>query len=147
MEELYDKMKYVLAETFTMYFKAHGFHWNVIGPDFPQLHKLFKTIYSETWDAVDNIAEQLRSIDSFAPGTLKRILELTSVIEEDKIPTAPNMIANLIETNEIVLTCLKETYIIANELGEDGVANFLQDRIIAHKKHGWMLKATAGRKS
>lgn len=147
MDELVEKMKACLADTFVMYMKAHGYHWNVIGSDFPQYHDFFGDIYGELWAAVDDIAEQIRQLDAFAPGTLTRMVELSSISEDEKIPTASNMISNLIAANEKVLTCLKDAYRIADDKGVDGLANFLQDRMMAHTKHGWMLKATAGRKS
>jgi starvation-inducible DNA-binding protein len=147
MDELVEKMKVVLGNTFVMYMKTHGYHWNVIGSDFPQYHDFFGDIYGELWAAVDDIAEQIRQIDAFAPGTLSRMIELSNIDEDDKIPTAPKMVTNLLDANEKVLTCLKEAYKLANENEVDGLANFLQDRMMAHTKHGWMLKATAGKKS
>lgn len=145
--ELIDNMKTVLADTFTMYMKSHGYHWNVIGSDFPQLHEFFQDLYEELHGATDDIAEQIRQIDAFAPGTLQRMKELSGVAEDDKIPVAANMITNLITANEVLLTALMVAYKQADTDEEFGLANFLQDRMMAHKKHGWMLKATAGKKS
>lgn len=145
--ELIDNMKTVLADTFTMYIKAHGYHWNVIGSDFPQLHEFFQDLYEELHGATDDIAEQIRQIDAFAPGTLQRMKELSGVAEDDKIPVAANMITNLITANEVILTALMAAYKQADTDEEFGLANFLQDRMMAHKKHGWMLKATSGKKS
>ena len=145
--ELIDNMKTVLADTFTMYIKAHGYHWNVIGSDFPQLHEFFQDLYEELHGATDDIAEQIRQIDAFAPGTLQRMKELSGVAEDDKIPVAANMITNLITANEVLLTALMVAYKQADTDEEFGLANFLQDRMMAHKKRGWMLKATAGKKS
>lgn len=147
MEELVEKLKVVLANTFTMYMKAHGYHWNVIGTNFPQYHEFFGGIYEEVHGAVDDIAEQLRQINSFAPGSLQRMKELTEVPETDVVPTADKMVTNLISANDIVITSLIECYKLAESAGEYGLSNFLQDRLMAHKKHGWMLKATAGQKS
>lgn len=147
MEELVEKLKVVLANSFTMYMKAHGYHWNVIGSNFPQYHEFFGGIYEEVHGAVDDIAEQLRQINSFAPGSLQRMKELTEVPETDVVPTADKMVTNLISANDIVITSLVECYKLAESAGEYGLANFLQDRLMAHKKHGWMLKATAGQKS
>ena len=145
--ELIDNMKTVLADTFTMYIKAHGYHWNVIGSDFPQLHEFFQDLYEELHGATDDIAEQIRQIDAFAPGTLQRMKELSGVAEDDKIPVAANMITNLITANEVLLTVLMTAYKQAETDEEFGLANFLQDRMSAHKMHGWMLKATSGKKS
>jgi starvation-inducible DNA-binding protein len=144
---LVDKLKVVLANTFTMYMKTHGYHWNVIGSDFPQYHDFFGDLYAEVHGAVDDIAEQLRQINSFAPGSLQRMKELTELEEDDLVPNAAKMVVNLIAANDKVLSSLIECYEMAEDAKEYGLSNFLQDRITAHKKHGWMLKATAGQKS
>jgi starvation-inducible DNA-binding protein len=147
MDELVEKMKVLLADAFTMYVRAHGYHWNVIGSDFPQYHDFFGDLYQEIHGSVDDIAEQLRQINSFAPGTLQRMKELSTISEDDKIPLASKMITNLITANDTVIADLIDAYKSAEEAGEYGLSNFLQDRITVHKKHGWMLKATDGQKS
>lgn len=147
MNELVEKVKYALADTFTFALKTQSYHWNVIGPDFPQLHDFFGDLYGELQTAVDDLAEQVRQLDAFAPGSLTRMKELTSVTEDDLIPKAEKMVTNLITANDQVLKCLTDAYEMAEEQKEFGLSNFLQDRITAHKKHRWMLKATAGQKS
>jgi starvation-inducible DNA-binding protein len=147
MEELHNALKIVLADTFTMYMKAHSFHWNVIGPNFPQYHDFFGDLYEELHGAVDPIAEQIRAVNSFAPSSLARIKELTRIEESDTIPTSERMFQILINDNNIVLDALKQAYDLAEKEDELALANFLQDRMDVHKKHGWMLRATAGMKS
>jgi starvation-inducible DNA-binding protein len=147
MEELHNALKIVLADTFTMYFKTHSFHWNVIGPNFNDYHAFFGTLYTELHDAVDLVAEQIRAVNSFAPASLNRLDELTRIEEADTIPAADRMFQILINDNNIVLDSLKQAYDLADKNEELGLANFLQDRMDIHKKHGWMLRATAGMKS
>ncbi len=147
MEELHNALKIVLADTFTMYFKTHSYHWNVIGPNFNDYHAFFGTLYTELHGAVDLIAEQIRAANSFAPASLNRLEELTRIQEADTIPTADRMFQILINDNNIVLDSLKQAYDQAEKAEELGLANFLQDRMDIHKKHGWMLRATAGMKS
>jgi starvation-inducible DNA-binding protein len=147
MDKLIEKVKYALADTFTFALKAQSYHWNVIGSDFPQLHDFFGDLYAELQTGVDDLAEQVRQLNAFAPGSLTRMKELSSVEEDDLIPKAEKMVTNLITANETVLKCLTEAYEMAEEEKEFGLSNFLQDRITAHKKHRWMLKATAGQKS
>lgn len=144
--ELIEKSKVVLADTFALYMKAHGYHWNVVGPDFPQLHKFFGDLYDELHDAVDDLAEHVRQLDSFAPGTVKRMAELTTLEEDDSIPTPQKMVSNLYDANEQVIQTLTEAYEMAEEEKMYGYSNFLQDRLTAHFKHRWMLKVTALRK-
>jgi len=146
-DDLVEKTKEVLANTFVLYMKAHSYHWNVIGSDFPQLHKFFGKLYEELHDAVDVLAEQLRQLDSFAPATLSRMVELSTIEEDEKIPTAVNMINNLITANEKVIDSIKDCYKMAEQLEMYAHSNILQDRLSAHVKHNWMLKATAGKKS
>lgn len=147
MEELHNALKIVLADTFTMYFKTHSFHWNVIGPNFNDYHAFFGTLYTELHGAVDLIAEQIRAVNSFAPASLNRLDELTRIEEADTIPAADRMFQILINDNNIVLDSLKQAFDLAEKNEELGLANFLQDRMDIHKKHGWMLRATAGMKS
>lgn len=147
MEELHNSLKIVLADTFTMYFRTHSYHWNVIGPNFSEYHAFFGSLYEELFGAVDSIAEQIRAVNSFAPSSLNRLKELTRIEEADTIPTAERMFQVLINDNNIVLDSLKQAFDLAEKNEELGLANFLQDRMDIHKKHGWMLRATAGMKS
>lgn len=144
--ELIDKAKTVLADTFVMYMKSHSYHWNVIGPDFPQLHEFFGNLYEDLHGAVDPLAEHVRALDAFAPATLIRMTELSSIKEDEKIPTTQNMITNLLDANETVLKSLDDARKKADEDGMFGYVNFLEERMMIHAKHGWMLKATTGKK-
>lgn len=147
MEELHNSLKIVLADAFTMYFRTHSYHWNVIGPNFSQYHDFFGELYEELHGSIDMIAEQIRAVNSFAPSSLGRLKELTRIEEADTIPSSDRMFQVLINDNNIVLDSLKQAFDLAEKNEELGLANFLQDRMDIHKKHGWMLRATAGMKS
>ena len=147
MEELVNKVKACLADSFTFALKVQSYHWNVIGSDFPQLHDFFGELYGEVSGAVDALAEHVRQLDAFAPGSLTRMKELSSITEDDLIPTAPKMIVNLIEANDEIMKTITDTYKAAEEQEEYALSNYLQDRLTAHSKHRWMLKATAGQKA
>lgn len=136
-----EQLKKVLANTFAMYFKAHAFHWNVEGSDFVQLHDFFGTLYLELFGAIDPIAEHIRAIDSYAPTSLNRILELADIKETSSVPAAHVMIKQLEQDNKLVIAALMKAYQEAENAKELGLANFLQDRIDIHAKHGWMLRA------
>jgi starvation-inducible DNA-binding protein len=140
MEALEEKMKVVLADTFAMYLKAHMFHWNVTGPNFNELHAFFGGIYEELWAAVDLIAEQIRTLDAYAPGSFERFGQLATV--KDELSSAMAMISRLKDDNDKVMESLKAAFLEAEKEKVYGLANFLQDRIDIHAKHGWMLKAT-----
>lgn len=141
METLQELMKKVLADTFAMYLKAHNFHWNVEGSNFVQYHGFFGDLYEELHGAVDPIAEHIRALDAYAPGSLTRFLELTDIECETNVPMAGEMMRKLAADNEIVLATLNMAFKLANNFQQDGLANFLADRIDTHKKHAWMLKS------
>ena len=147
MEELVEKMKVVLASTFAAGLKAQAYHWNVIGSDFPQLHGFFATIYEEYLVAVDPLAEHIRQLDAFAPQTLTRMAELSIIMEDEKVPTAEKMVGNLLTCNENLMNAVVEAYEMAEDQKMYGLSNYLQDRITAHTKLNWMIKATMGKKS
>lgn len=141
MEELVSKMKVVLASTFAIYLKAHNFHWNVEGPNFPQFHSFFGDLYEEYFSAVDPIAEEIRTLGAYAPGSFVRFAEDSIVKDEINIPSALSMATKLKEDNMKIIVLLKETQKIAEKENAVGLANFLQDRIDRHYKHDWMLRS------
>lgn len=143
MEQLIEKMKVLHASNFAFYLKLHYFHWNVEGPFFPQFHELFGDLYEEVFGAVDTIAEQIRAIQGYAPGSFERFQDLTRIGGQTDVPTAMEMVNIALADNYEMITVLTEAFKSAEEAGEVGLANFLQDRIDIHKKHGWMLRATS----
>jgi starvation-inducible DNA-binding protein len=145
MDKLIELMKKAMADTFAMYLKAHYFHWNVEGADFYQYHELFGDIYEEIYGAVDHMAEQIRALDAYAPGSFRRFAELTVIEDENTVPMALDMVAKLADDNQKVLMTLKLVRDTADDLGQNGLVNFLEDRLDQHKKHAWMLRATLKR--
>ena len=142
MDELVQYLRECLANTFVMYFKAHQFHWNVEGPNFPQYHSFLGDLYEELHGAVDPIAEQIRTLDQYAPTSIAAMLAMSAVMESLSTAQPREMFASLNNDNDIVLLTLTKAYQKAEELGHLGISNFLQDRLTAHEKHGWMLRAT-----
>ena len=147
MEELIEKMKVVLASTFAAKLKAQSYHWNVIGSDFPQLHDFFATIYEDYDGAIDPLAEHIRQLDAFVPQTLSRMSELSIIDEDETVPNAVKMLANLQTCNENLMNAVNEAYEMAEDQKMYGLSNYLQDRITAQSKLNWMLEATMGKKS
>ena len=138
---LADQLKITQADAFVLYLKAHFYHWNIEGPSFPQYHDFLQNLYQDVFASVDTIAELIRTLDVYAPGTLSRFQTLTTLEESDIIPDALTMIKNIVEQNTLMLETLKKAYSMAEEEKQIGIANFLQDRIQAHEKHGWMLRS------
>lgn len=142
-KELIERMKVVLASSFAFYLKCQYFHWNVEGPNFPQYHELFGKIYEEVQGSIDDIAEHIRTLDAYVPGSLGRFKELTNIMDETNIPSSIVMCQKLLKDNETVIQDLTFAYNEAEKNKELGLANYIQDRIDIHKKHAWMLKATS----
>ena len=134
-------MKVVLATSFAFYLKAHNFHWNVEGPNFPQYHEFFGKLYEEVHAAIDDIAEHIRAIDAYAPGSFTRFAELSLIKDEIDIPNPMDMCRKLFNSNGILIKLLEEAQQIAETSKEVGLSNFLQDRVDIHKKHQWMLRS------
>lgn len=141
MEELTKQMKVVLANVFTFYLESHYFHWNVVGFNFPQLHEFFGNLYESVHASVDDIAEHIRALDEYAPGTLGRFKELTEITEEVKILTDKEMVAKLLIDNDKVIKSFNLAFKLAIKADAQGLANFLSERIDAHQKHQWMLRS------
>jgi len=141
MDELIKEMKVALASVFSFYLKAHYFHWNVEGPNFPQYHSFFGNLYEEVFNSVDQYAEEIRSLDSYSPGSLGRFKELSKVEDEINIPTAMIMIRQLTDDNLKIISILENINKLANENNKSGLSNFIEDRIDKHNKHAWQLKA------
>jgi starvation-inducible DNA-binding protein len=138
---LVDDLKQVQADTFAMYAKAHYYHWNVEGPDFVQYHKFLAKIYEELFGAVDVIAEEVRALDSYAPGVHRMLMELTKIQDDNTVPPALDMIRRLLADNDTVMEGLLQAFMSAEAAGEVGLADFLTQRMDVHKKHRWMLRS------
>jgi len=139
MEELIEYMKRLQATTFSFYLKAHNYHWNVVGPNFLDLHEFFKTVYEQVHGDVDSIAEETRALDAYVPGSYTRFMELSAITDETSIPDAFSMVRKLISDNETLMALQKKTYELAESAGEIGLSNFLQDLYDKHKKLQWMM--------
>ena len=141
METLQDMMKKVLADTFALYLKAHNYHWNVEGSNFPQYHEFFGNLYEELHGAVDPIAEEIRTLEAYAPGSFTRFMELTDIEDEVTVPAGVEMARRLMTDNERVLATLNMAFKLADTMDKQGLADFLASRIDVHNKHGWMLRS------
>ncbi len=142
MEQLHKALKIAFASEFSFYLKAHNFHWNVTGPFFSQMHDLFGKIYEEVYGSIDQFAEEIRSAGSFVPASYTRFSMLSEIDDETGIPDDGDMVRILSEDSDKMVKILKYVFDIATAQGEDGLANFLAERMDAHRKHSWMLKST-----
>lgn len=145
MDKLIELMKKLLADLSAYRIKTQYYHWNIEGPNFKEYHGFLGEIYGTASDDVDDVAEHIRALDAYAPGSLKRFAELTSITDETTIPPAIEMMARTYADNQKILASAKAACAVAEELKEHGVLNFLEGLIDAYEKQAWMLRATTKR--
>jgi starvation-inducible DNA-binding protein len=131
----------VLSDSYTLYLKTHNFHWNVTGPMFQTLHLMFETQYTELALAVDLIAERIRALGVYAPGTYKAFSSLSAIKEEDSIPKAEDMIRLLVEAHETTARTAREVFKVAESASDQPTCDLLTQRMQVHEKTAWMLRS------
>lgn len=139
---LIDSLKSVVADLVVLKFKAHGYHWNVEGDDFPQYHAFFEAIYEDIDGSIDPFAENIRKLGDYAPYKLSRFAGLTS-FEETQVTSDPEvMCADLLADNEKFIAKLMDVFDEADSERQQGIANFIAERIDMHQKWSWQLRAS-----
>jgi starvation-inducible DNA-binding protein len=131
----------VLADTYTLYVKTHGYHWNVTGPMFQTLHLMFEQHYNELALASDAIAERIRALGVFAPGSCKQFSALTAIPEDEGVPKAEDMIRNLVKGHEATARGARETFKTAEAANDQPTCDLLTQRMQIHEKTAWMLRS------
>lgn len=131
----------VLADTFTLYLKTHNFHWNVIGPMFHTLHLMFEEQYNELWLAGDAIAERIRALGCVAPGSYREFSKLTYLQETEVVPSAKEMIADLLRDHETCARTARWALSVARTAVDAPTEDLLTQRVMAHEKAAWMLRS------
>lgn len=142
--ELAKGLSILLADTYTLYLKTHNFHWNVTGPHFNQLHLMFEEHYNEMWVAVDDIAERIRALGEFAPGTYKQFNELTNINEPEGVPDWKGMVTELVEGHETVTRTCRDLLPQVEKADDESSAALIGDRMRVHEKTAWMLRSLLG---
>ena len=135
-------LKRVLSETYALYVKTHGYHWNVTGPRFQALHAEFMTQYTELWAALDELAERIRALGVFAPGSSTELLEHATITADNGVPDAEAMIANLARGHEAVARAARQGIEEASAVGDDVTVDLLTQRTTIADKTAWMLRAS-----
>ncbi len=135
-----ESLSKMLADSYILYLKTHNFHWNVTGPMFQALHNLFMTQYTEQWNALDLIAERIRALGHPAPGSYKRYVELSSIEEENGVPSATDMIRQLVAGQEAVARTARAAFKVADAADDQPTADLLTQRMEVHEKNAWMLR-------
>jgi starvation-inducible DNA-binding protein len=131
----------VLADSYLLYVQAHNFHWNVEGPMFHTLHQLFEMQYTELAPAIDEIAERIRALDHYAPGTFSQFSQLSEIEDVAGVPQATDMTRILMRSHETVARTAREVIPIAQGSGDEPTADLLISRMQVHEKAAWMLRS------
>lgn len=140
-KEITEGLSRLLADSYTLYLKTHNYHWNVEGPMFNTLHLMFETQYTELALAVDTIAERIRALGEPAPGSYKAFSKLSSIDEEESVPEAETMIANLVKGQEAVVRTARSIFPAAERANDEPTADLLTQRMQIHEKNAWMLRS------
>lgn len=136
-----DGLSRLLADSYTLYLKTHNFHWNVTGPMFNTLHLMFETQYTELALAVDLVAERIRALGHPAPGSYRDFAKLSSIKEAVGVPTAKEMIKQLVEGQEAVARTARAVFPIAEKASDEPTCDLLTQRMQVHEKNAWMLRS------
>lgn len=131
----------LLADNYSLYLKTHAFHWNITGPMFNSLHVMFETQYNELWLANDEIAERIRSLDVFAPGSYSQFAKLTSIKEESGVPEWKDMVQQLVDGHETTARTGRAVFKTADAASDQPTADLVTKRLEAHEKTAWMLRS------
>ena len=137
-----DALSRVLANTYVLYLKTHNYHWNVEGSNFRSLHLMFEEQYQEMWAALDEIAERIRALGEYAPGTYTKFAELATIKENQNIPGADDMLSELLADNETIIAVILEAIKVAQDAGDESTVDQLIARQTVHQKAAWMMKST-----
>ncbi len=144
-KEIADGLSRLLADTYSLYLKTHNFHWNVTGPLFHSLHAMFMEQYTELAEAVDVVAERVRTLGFPAPGSYSDFAELSSIAETRGVPSAEEMVRLMVEGNEAVARTARSVFPAAERADDQSTQDLLTDRLRVHEKTAWMLRSTLER--
>lgn len=136
-------LKTLMADVITMYFMAHGYHWNVEGSDFKQYHDLFSDIYEDVYESLDPLAENIRKLGEYAPFDLQVFIDSRTVKFQSTKPNAQAMTKALLTANESVIKSISKAFDAATKEDEQGIADFLAGRDDMHKKWAWFLRSAS----
>ncbi len=138
-----NELRKVLADSFVLYFKTHGFHWNVEGPQFKALHDLFSEQYNELWLATDELAERLRSLGEYAPTSWSSMVAHATLKEAADVPDATSMVKQLAADHTALAQAIKPALNAAQDDDDEVTADLLIGRMTVHEKTAWMLNSLA----
>ena len=142
-KQVIEALEHILADTFTLYFKTHAYHWNVEGPHFQEFHEMFGTQYTDMWEAMDDIAERIRALGAYAPMNVTELMKPSDLTSANEMMKAIDMVKDLAKDHGEIAKHLAEAIETASEVGDEVTADLLIGRQTFHDKTAWMLNATA----
>lgn len=140
--EVVAELKKILADSYTLYLKTQNYHWNVTGHQFGSLHSMFEEQYSDLAEAVDEIAERIRALNSPAPGSFQEFSKLKSINEASSLIDSDQMVKDLSSDNKKIADFMKEVVVICQSAQDETSADMLIERIQVHEKNAWMLDSS-----
>jgi starvation-inducible DNA-binding protein len=143
-EEVAAGLSKLLADTYAVYLKTHGYHWNVRGPSFASLHALFMQQYTEMWTAIDEVAERIKALGATAPQGYRTFSNLSGIRDGDPEQDAEGMLAELVKDHETLIATARAVLPASQGAGDEVTTGLIADRLTAHEKHAWMLRASLG---
>lgn len=145
-QKIVEGLSKLLADSYVLYLKTHNFHWNVEGPMFNTLHIMFMQQYTEMWNALDLIAERIRALGAYAPGSYKKFSQLSSIAEAEESLPAKEMITQLLQGHEAVAKTIRSVFPIAENGHDEASLDLLTQRLQVHEKTAWMLRSLLSEK-
>jgi starvation-inducible DNA-binding protein len=140
-QQISQRLGLILADTYVLYIKTQNFHWNIVDPRFYSLHQFLEKQYEELAEAVDELAERIRMLGEKSPATLKQFLEMTSLKESDSSLNSDQMLKQLLQDHETLIQHIRKQIADSSDLGDEGTADLLIQRLRFHEKTAWMLRA------
>ena len=140
-KEIAEGLSRLLGDTYLLYIRTHGYHWNVTGPQFNTLHLMFEQQYTELALAVDQIAERIRALGFPAPASYAEFTRLSSLSETEDRPGANEMVRRLVQTQEAVVRTARSVFPTVERAGDEATADLLTQRLQIHEKTAWMLRS------
>jgi starvation-inducible DNA-binding protein len=139
---LVDDLKTLMATSFSFYIKTANYHWNIEGDDFISYHPWLGEVYSNVYDTIDQLAEYVRTLQAYAPASLARFSELTTIADQFEIVQPPVLFQQMLSDNQVVIDLLNKTFDSATKERQQGIANFMAERLDYHNKLAWQLRST-----
>ncbi len=141
LKEINVGLAQAVSETFTLYVKTQGYHWNVVGPAFRALHEMFEEQYIELRDAADVLAERMRALGATAPGSFTEFMELAEIKDHEPVKDSTDMVRILADGHETAARIMRPLVEVCEKAGDSGTADLVTERLLSHAKHAWMLRA------